>query len=82
MRTSGAQFSNEKPLVCGFELRILHTLREFLPGPITLIPLVSNNLHITHMVRRNTKFDFLPGGRTFLPSFGEFLSDYMASRRE
>jgi hypothetical protein len=61
MRASGAQFSNEKPLVCGFELRILHTLREFLPGPITLIPLVSNSLHIIHMIRRNTEFDFLLG---------------------
>jgi len=59
MRTSGTQFSNEKVLVCGFELRLSHILREFLPGPITLIPLVSNSLHITHMIDINTKIHFL-----------------------
>jgi len=36
-------------------------LREFLPGPITLIPLVSNSLHITHMIGRNTKINFFLG---------------------
>jgi hypothetical protein len=37
-------------------------LREFLPRPITLIPLAANSLHITHMIHRNTKIDFLLGG--------------------
>jgi len=61
MRASGTQFSNEKALICGLELRLSHMLREFLPGPITLIPLVSKSLHIAHMVGKNTKFDFLLG---------------------
>jgi len=65
MRTSGTQFSNEKTLVCGFELRLRHTLREFVPGPIMLIPLVYNSLHITYMIRRNTKLDFLLGAVRF-----------------
>jgi hypothetical protein len=40
-------------------------LSEFLPGSITLIPVVSNRLHITHMIRRNTKLDVLLGAVHF-----------------